>query len=102
MTQIPTPPTPAAAEQGSPNKPATGPNTGANTGANAESLPLPHERDESTGTAATTPDPVMKQAKRDIDAGLVDTDMRATSGLDATRRAKLVAGSGGTPPAARR
>lgn len=53
-------------------------------------LPLPHERDESTGSAATTPDPVIEQAKRDIDAGQVDTDMHATPGLDAQRRARLV------------
>jgi hypothetical protein len=42
---------------------------------------------------------VIVQAKRDIDAGLVDTDMRATAGLDARRRAKLVPGPGGKPPA---
>jgi hypothetical protein len=40
----------------------------------------------------------MKQAKRDIDAGKVDTDMRATPGLDAKRRAELVPGAGGKPP----
>ena len=41
----------------------------------------------------------MAQAKRDIDAGLVDTDMRATPGLDAALRARLVPGPGGkTPP----
>ena len=62
-------------------------------------LPLPHERDQSTGATAAAPDPVIAQAKRDIDAGLVDTDMRATPGLDAKRRAKLVPGPGGKPPA---
>jgi hypothetical protein len=39
----------------------------------------------------------MQQAKRDIDAGKVDTDMRATPGLDAKRRAELVPGAGGKP-----
>ena len=63
-----------------------------------EGLALPHERDESAQTTASTPDPVMVQAKRDIDAGLVDTDMRATPGLDAERRAELVPGPGGKPP----
>jgi hypothetical protein len=48
---------------------------------------------------ANAPDPVMQQAKRDLDAGLVDTDMRATPGLDAALRAKLVPGPGGKPPA---
>eukprot|EP01036_Dinobryon_divergens_P033885 gene33885-43777_t len=59
---------------------------------------LPHERDESGQASAAVPDPVMAQAKRDIDAGLVDTDMRATPGLDAKRRATLVPGPGGKPP----
>jgi hypothetical protein len=61
-------------------------------------LALPHERDQSTNTTAKVPDPVMAQAKRDIDAGLVDTDMRATPGLDAQRRAHLVSGPGGKQP----
>jgi hypothetical protein len=59
---------------------------------------LPHEHDESVGQTAQQPDPVMVQAKRDIDAGLVDTDMRATPGLDAARRERLVPGPGGKPP----
>ena len=58
-------------------------------------LALPHERDESTNTTATVPDPKMVQAKRDIDAGLVDTDMHATPGLDAALRERLVPGPGG-------
>ncbi|WP_088285072.1 hypothetical protein [Ideonella sp. A 288] len=61
-------------------------------------LALPHERDESTPATAAVPDPVMVQAKRDLDAGLVDTDMRATPGLDADRRSRLVPGAGGKPP----
>lgn len=61
-------------------------------------LALPHERDESTNTTAKTPDPKMVQAKRDIDAGLVDTDMHATPGLDAALRERLVPGPGGKPP----
>ena len=60
-------------------------------------LPLPHERDESANSGAAAPDPVMQQAKRDIDAGKIDTDLRATPGLDATRRAELVPGAGGKP-----
>jgi hypothetical protein len=64
-------------------------------------LALPHERDESIGEVAPAIDPVMAQAGRDIDAGLVDTDMRATPGLDAQRRAALVPGAGGQPPGKR-
>jgi hypothetical protein len=67
----------------------------------APGLPLPHERDESPDISAVVPDPVMAQAKRDIDAGLVDTDMRATPGLDVALRAKLVPGPGGKPPSGR-
>ena len=59
---------------------------------------LPHERNELTGITAVQPDPVIAQAKRDLDAGLVDTDMRATPGLDAKLRAKLVPGPGGKAP----
>lgn len=60
-------------------------------------MPMPHERDETTGVTAVKPDPKIIQAKRDIDAGQVDTDMHATPGLDAQRRAKLVPGPGGKP-----
>lgn len=64
----------------------------------APGLALPHERDESNPATAVAPDPLMAQAKRDIDAGLVDTDMRATPGLDAPLRSRLVPGPGGKPP----
>lgn len=64
-------------------------------------LPLPHERDESSNFAAVVPDPVIVQAKRDIDAGMVDTDMRATPGLDAKLRECLVPGPGGKPTSGR-
>ncbi len=53
-------------------------------------LPLPHERDESTGMTTATPDPVIDQASRDLAAGQVDTDLRATPGLDAQRRQELL------------
>ena len=61
-------------------------------------LPLPHERDQSAHDVAAKPDPVMVQAYQDLAAGMVDTDMRATPGLDAQRRAELVPGPGGKPP----
>jgi hypothetical protein len=40
----------------------------------------------------SAPDPVIAQAKHDIDAGMVDTDVRATPGLDATLRVRLLPG----------
>ncbi|WP_354599791.1 hypothetical protein [Uliginosibacterium flavum] len=62
---------------------------------------MPHERDESADTTARVPDSRMAQAQHDIDAGLVDTDMRATPALDAKQRARLVPGPGGKPPSSR-
>lgn len=56
---------------------------------------LPHERDEFVGEAPPVIDPRVAQAKKDIDAGQVDTDMWATPGLDAVRRSALVPGPGG-------
>ena len=58
-------------------------------------LLLPHESDEHVGHVAQVPDPQLIQAKKDLDAGLVDTDMWATPGLDAARREALVPGAGG-------
>lgn len=75
------------------------PPCGAKAPESATGLPLPHERDQATGSVAAAPDAMMAQAKRDIDAGMVDTDMRATPGLDAELRARLVPGPGGKPPA---
>ena len=60
-----------------------------------DELPLPHERDEAVGGTASKPDRVIKQAKRDLDAGLVDTDMHGTPGLDAARRKDLLGRGGG-------
>ncbi len=58
--------------------------------ADGNDLRLPHERDESTSVEPPKPREVMRQAKADLDAGLVDTDLRATPGLDAQRRAELL------------
>lgn len=76
------------------------PPRGAKAPGSVADLALPHERDESTGASAGAPDASMAQAKRDIDAGMVDTDMRATPGVDAKLRARLVPGPGGKPPSA--
>jgi CBS domain-containing protein len=52
---------------------------------------LPHERAQVPANAAEhRPDPLIEQAHRDIERGLVDTDMRATPGLDADRRQQLL------------
>lgn len=78
------------------------PPRGGKTPGPGNGLALPHDRDESNGVTAAEPDPAMVQAKRDLDAGLVDTDMRATPGLDAQRRDHLVPGPGGKTPSRRR
>ena len=65
-------------------------------------MPLPHERDEQVGNVAAAPDPVMAQAKKDLDAGQVDTDMHATPGADHERRMRLVPGPGGVPLGAKK
>jgi hypothetical protein len=57
----------------------------------------PEVKADSINGASVKPDPVIEQAKQDLDAGLVDTDMRATAGLDAKRRARLVPGAAGQP-----
>lgn len=44
---------------------------------------------------AVEPNPKIVQAKKDIDAGMVDTDMWATPGLDSARRSALVPDPGG-------
>lgn len=63
-----------------------------------EHLELPHEADQSTHTTAPAPDPAMRQAHQDLQEGQVDTDMRATPGLDAEQRKRYVPGEGGEPP----
>lgn len=98
------PPPPAPPEQRPIERPPTGPTTigaapapadPAPTDSAADGLPLPHERDQGRAAVNPQPQPVIEQAKRDLDAGLVDTDMRATPGLDALARQRLVPGAGG-------
>jgi len=55
-----------------------------------DALELPHERDEGLKSTASEPDPVIEQAGRDLASGQVDTDLRATPGLDAQRRERLL------------
>lgn len=62
-----------------------------------EHLQLPHERDQNSQMTDPKPRRVMVQAAKDIENGLVDTDMRATPGLDAEQRARDVPGSNGPP-----
>lgn len=53
---------------------------------------LPHERDQQNTATHAKPDPQIRRAADDLKQGQVDTDLRATPGLDAARRGKLVPG----------
>ncbi len=71
-----------------------------------DDVQLPHERDQSvgadatggmgTGAAGEEQRAVIGQAHEDLKQGQVDTDLRATPGLDAQRRDRLVK-EGSTP-----
>jgi hypothetical protein len=53
---------------------------------------LPHDRDQQAAATHPEPDPQIRRAARDLQQGQVDTDLRATPGLDAERRGDLVDG----------
>lgn len=90
---------PASARQQPPDRvaPRTSLNTaqpphaaGAAPARDTARLELPHERDQNLDATAAQPEPVIEQAARDLQQGQVDTDLRATPGLDAERRARLL------------
>jgi hypothetical protein len=53
-------------------------------------LPLTHEREESIGDTGNHPDAVIEQARKDLDAGLVDTDLREQAGVDEQQRREML------------
>lgn len=53
---------------------------------------LPHERDQQNTATNPEPDPQVHRAARDLQQGQVDTDLRATPGLDADKRGGMVKG----------
>lgn len=60
-------------------------------------LPLPHERDETSAAADSMHadgHASVHQAARDLERGLVDTDLRATPGIDAEQRERLLRQAG--------
>ncbi|WP_416762939.1 hypothetical protein ACNI65_10660 [Roseateles sp. So40a] len=76
-----------------------------------DDVQLPHERDQSvgadatggmgTGAAGEDQRAVMGQAHEDLKQGQVDTDLRATPGLDAQRRDRLVKDATAAPASKR-
>lgn len=87
------PPSPANLVSRTPRAPGSTPMEEAE-----EHLQLPHERDENAEMTDGKVRPEIEQASRDLENGLVDTDMRATPGLDAAQRERYVPGPGGKPP----
>jgi len=66
------------------------------TRADKEASPaLPHERDTQSSDQRRAFDPQMEQARRDIESGQIDTDLRNTPGLDAPERERKVPRTGG-------
>ena len=63
---------------------------------------LPHDRDQQVVATDAEPNAHIDRAARDLQQGQVDTDLRATPGLDADRRGALVKGgehgAAGKPP----
>ena len=53
-------------------------------------LPLPHEREVSGAYTNQQPQAVVEQAKKDLDRGLVDTDLHGAAGVDDQRRRTLL------------
>ena len=53
---------------------------------NASAPLLPHERDEKTDTQPIVPTKIMKQAYKDIQRGLVDTDLHGPRGVEEVLR----------------
>jgi hypothetical protein len=80
------------ARRGVPTEPQSAPLKPGNTqdGVPTPPMALPHERDEANDQTRPRTDAVMKRAHDDLAEGQVDTDMRATPGLDAARRKQLV------------
>lgn len=75
-----------------PGQVGTAPHAPGESDAAQPDLRLPHERDQSIDATNAAPDPMIRQAHDDIEAGQVDTDMRQTPGLDAEQRKKLLRG----------
>ena len=66
---------------------------------------LPHDRDQQVASTDSRPNAHIERAARDLQQGQVDTDLRATPGLDAERRGGMVKGGergASKPPPVRR
>lgn len=66
---------------------------------------LPHDRDQQAAATDAEPNAHIERAARDLKQGQVDTDLRATPGLDAERRGEMVKGGergASQPPRGRR
>lgn len=97
MTPIPAP----ASTDGDGNLQADRPRTTGDA-SRPDGPSLPHDRDQQATATNPEPDPHIDRAARDLKQGQVDTDLRATPGLDAERRGGMVQGgdqgAGGRKP----
>lgn len=55
-----------------------------------DAMRMPFEQDQSSDSSAEQPHDKMRQAKKDLDAGLVDTDLWGSPGQDAERQRELL------------
>lgn len=63
----------------------------ADPGGASPDLRTQYERDQSSDATREQPRGVIRQAAKDLEAGLVDTDLRNTPGPDAERQRELLA-----------
>lgn len=66
---------------------------------------LPHDRDQQAASTGSGTNAHIDRAAKDLKQGQVDTDLRATPGLDAERRGEMVKGgerAASQPPPGRR
>lgn len=55
-----------------------------------DAMRMPFEQDQSSDSSADHPHAKIRQAKKDLDAGLVDTDLWGSPGADAEHQRELL------------
>ena len=62
----------------------------ADSGETEDAMRMPFEQDQSSDSSADHPHAKIHQAKKDLDAGLVNTDLWGSPGQDAERQRELL------------
>ncbi len=60
------------------------------SGDTEDAMRMPFEQDQSSDSSADRPHAKIRQAKKDLDAGLVDTDLWGSPGADAEKQRELL------------